>query len=41
MPYESKNYRYIEGSMEVGDEGTIWSLYFDVKNEKVRLIVNN
>lgn len=38
--YESQRYRYIQGTMEVGDEGSIWNLYFDTDEYKVYLRVN-
>jgi hypothetical protein len=30
--YESRNFRYIKGSIQVGDEGSIWNLFYDIEN---------
>ena len=37
---ESEDARYITGSMQVGDDGSIWNLYFDKKNKKVVLRID-
>lgn len=39
--YESKKFRYIKGSLQVGDEGSIWNLYYDTDKEKVFLRVDS
>ena len=38
-PHDNKNFSFIPGSLQVGDNGQIWNLFWDEKMKKVRMKV--